>query len=212
MPKYVILDQRNGYKAVAKADNEYGLIDQAIKKALGGGYIAKKVDLFDEDQIRLPDLIKGESQKEEIVNVPNAPKKGIPDGTYLCSDAWTSGNPGIGGYQVVQFTVLDGIVTEKKKILGRDFTDPHTNNFFELAGIGAALRYLKENPGIESIYSDSNTALSWIRMRHHKAIHDHEAISKMIDAIASLQNGVSLLKWDTEHFGEILADFGRKHK
>jgi ribonuclease HI len=68
------------------------------------------------------------------------------------------------------------------------------------------------------IYSDSRTALSWIRNRHSRTTIKATAANAQVrallaraDAWISTHNIPNpLLKWNTEVWGETPADFGRK--
>lgn len=71
----------------------------------------------------------------------------------ICSDAGTHGNPGPCEYQV---TDLNG------NVLGHKHLGIHTNNYAELAGIGAMIQ-LAIAQGHQKLYTDSKIAMIWIR-------------------------------------------------
>ena len=73
---------------------------------------------------------------------------------YAYCDCWTSGNPGRGGYKVV--------TREKAILVERSWNNPHTNNWYELAGIGAGVKYLITKYGGGVLYSDSNICMGWL--------------------------------------------------
>lgn len=94
-----------------------------------------------------------------------------------------------------------------------------TNNIGEyIAIIHAASLLARRGDYKTPIYSDSRTALSWIRRRRSnttiKPTAENERVIELLrraDAWIAANNIVNpLLKWDTEHWGEIPADFGRK--
>jgi len=93
-----------------------------------------------------------------------------------------------------------------------------TNNLGEFLGIVHALAYLHKIDSLVPVYTDSRTALKWLKEKTVKTKLPRdaktEALFELIDrALVWLntheyQNAV--LKWDTENWGEIPADFGRK--
>jgi ribonuclease HI len=122
----------------------------------------------------------------------------------ICSDAGTHGNPGPCEYQVCD---LKGRVLEHKHL------GVHTNNYAELAGIGAMLRYAAEHD-IEKCWTDSQIAIGWIDSgRLGPTVRERDVIMTMvkeIQGILSKNPKLNLLKWHTKKWGEIPADFGRK--
>lgn len=124
--------------------------------------------------------------------------------TGICSDAGTHGNPGPCEYQVCD---LDGKVLEHKRL------GVHTNNYAELAGIGAMVKYAIANK-VEKCWTDSQIAIGWINSgRIGPTVHERDVILKMalrIQVMLSENPKVQLLKWHTKKWGEIPADFGRK--
>jgi ribonuclease HI len=94
-----------------------------------------------------------------------------------------------------------------------------TNNVGEFLALVHALAHLKNtgNPDFP-IYSDSRTAMSWVRNKKVKTTLAPTPANKklfvlMDRAIAWLKSNRysnPILKWDTENWGEIPADFGRK--
>ena len=125
-------------------------------------------------------------------------------------DAACSGNPGVMEYQGVH-TEDGGQLFHKKFSLG-------TNNIGEFLAIVHALALLKKNEDKRPVYTDSKTALGWVMKRkcntklvkNAKTKELHEVIGR---AEIWLQNNTyvnKILKWDTENWGEIPADFGRK--
>lgn len=94
-----------------------------------------------------------------------------------------------------------------------------TNNIGEyLAVIHAAALFARAGDTTTPIYSDSRTALSWLRRGHSNTKIEPTpenapllAVLARADAwLASHSIPNPILKWDTEHWGEIPADFGRK--
>lgn len=136
--------------------------------------------------------------KKVTASTAAIPKEGI------CSDAGTHGNPGPCEFQV---TDLDG-----NRLLHKHL-GTHTNNYAELAGIGAMVQYAIANNETQ-LYTDSKIAMIWIEKgRLGPNVHEAELLMKMIVKIRSLlakNPQLKLLKWHTKTWGEIPADFGRK--
>lgn len=94
-----------------------------------------------------------------------------------------------------------------------------TNNVAEYLALIHALAFLKKTGNDHTaVYSDSRTAMSWLRNRGHKSTlaptPNNARIFELLErADRWIQTNVSynrVIKWDTEHWGEIPADFNRK--
>ena len=93
-----------------------------------------------------------------------------------------------------------------------------TNNIGEFLAIVHALALIEQRGANVTVYSDSRTAISWIRQKKCKTKLERtpqtEEVFRMVDrAEAWLQAHewkTPILKWDTDRWGEIPADFGRK--
>ncbi|ANQ49694.1 ribonuclease H family protein [Flammeovirga yaeyamensis] len=94
-----------------------------------------------------------------------------------------------------------------------------TNNIGEFLGIVHALAYLKQHKYDQTIvYTDSRTAMKWVREKKIKTTleknNKNAQLFDMIDrAIKWLETNTymnPIRKWETKHWGEIPADFGRK--
>jgi ribonuclease HI len=130
----------------------------------------------------------------------------------LSVDAACSGNPGKMEYR--------GVYTKTKDQIFHQGPFPEgTNNVGEFLAIVHGLAYLKKEGRLTTpIYSDSKTAQAWVRNRKAKTNLEQTARNKPIFDLLdratkwletnSYQNPI--LKWDTENWGEIPADFGRK--
>jgi ribonuclease HI len=127
-------------------------------------------------------------------------------------DAACSGNPGVMEYQ--------GVWTEDGTVLF--YQGPFregTNNIGEFLALVHALALLqKKGDDKTPVYSDSRTAISWINRK--KANTKLERNSKNAELFTLIHRGEKwlkehqwnnpILKWETEKWGEIPADFGRK--
>lgn len=130
----------------------------------------------------------------------------------ICVDAACSGNPGDMEYR--------GVTTFDKTELFR--VGPirmGTNNIGEFLAIVHALAMFKKlEDDSTTIYTDSKTAMAWIRKKkaNTKLFEKHNNPSLKQLVLRGEQwlkaNPVvnPILKWDTENWGEIPADFGRK--
>lgn len=127
-------------------------------------------------------------------------------------DAACSGNPGIMEYR--------GVVTDTGTELFRQgpFING-TNNIGEFLAIVHALALLNKTGDTERIiYTDSRTALAWIRNKKIKTVLKKDSRNAIIfdlieRAIKWLNTNTyenNIIKWNTKEWGEIPADFGRK--
>ncbi|MBB6460125.1 ribonuclease H1 domain-containing protein [Flammeovirga kamogawensis] len=94
-----------------------------------------------------------------------------------------------------------------------------TNNIGEFLGIVHALAFLKQHQYHDTIvYTDSRTAMKWVRDKKLKTTltknSKNKIIFELIDrAVSWLEHNSyknPILKWETKAWGEIPADFGRK--
>ena len=135
--------------------------------------------------------------------------KPIPDS--LSVDAACSGNPGILEYR--------GVDTKTGIELFRQGPFPEgTVNIGEFLALVHGLAYLKKIKSNIPIYSDSRTAIKWVKTKVVKTklqrTPKNEELFKLVDrAVNWLHNNTFpniILKWETAAWGEIPADFGRK--
>ena len=126
-------------------------------------------------------------------------------------DASCMGNPVIMEYQGVDLATGQTIFR-----IG-PFRDA-TNNIGEYLAIVHALALLEKRGERRTIYSDSRTGMSWVRRgRANTKIKPTEANAQLRELIRRADHWLGshsfrtpILKWDTERWGEIPADFGRK--
>jgi ribonuclease HI len=129
----------------------------------------------------------------------------------LAVDAACSGNPGKMEYRGV-------IVDAHHEVFHRGPYEEGTNNIGEFLALVLGLAYLKVNHLPWILYSDSKTAISWVKQKKCKTKIDWTAKNrKLYDDVLKaeewLRNNTwttTIKKWDTDHWGEIPADFGRK--
>lgn len=127
-------------------------------------------------------------------------------------DAACSGNPGTMEYQ--------GVWTADKSLLFHfGPVEDGTNNVGEFLAIVHALALLeKKKDSTTPIYTDSKTALSWVRKKKaNTKLARTERNKELFEMIGRAEKWLAthtwknpLIKWETEDWGEIPADFGRK--
>lgn len=130
----------------------------------------------------------------------------------ICVDAACSGNPGDMEYR--------GVVTSTGQEIFKVGPFPEgTNNIGEFLAIVHALALLKKAGKPKTIiYTDSQTAMAWVRDKKLRSTlqptQANKPIFELVDrAVTWLrQNSYEnkIIKWDTARWGEIPADFGRK--
>lgn len=126
-------------------------------------------------------------------------------------DAACAGNPGILEYQ--------GVETVSKKPIFKMGPFPEgTVNLGEFLAIVHGIALLKKHNSDLPIYSDSRTALAWVRNKKIKTNLERNAKNKelfeLVDRAVTWLNtntySNKILKWETEIWGENPADYGRK--
>lgn len=129
----------------------------------------------------------------------------------LCVDAACSGSPGPVEYRAVDTG------TGKQLFHAGPYRDG-TNNVGEFLAIVRALAWLSKNRSYIPVYSDSESAIAWVKARRCRTKLERTAANAQLFALIAsaekwlaenqIMNGV--LKWDSELWGENPADFGRK--
>lgn len=155
---------------------------------------------------------------KEVTSLVGTPKSGEkPVSPAFAVDAACSGNPGKMEYQgvFVDFGVEPAL---RREIFKSPVFPNGTNNIGEFLAIVHALAMQKKNGWHYPIYSDSVNAQLWIRQKKCKTKLAHnagnDALFQLIERAEKWLNenaiDVPILKWKTEIWGEIPADFGRK--
>ena len=135
----------------------------------------------------------------------------VPEGS-IAVDAACQGNPGQMEYR--------GVNPHTGELIFHVGPYPNgTNNIGEFLAIVHALALLqKKHLKQAAIYSDSATAISWVRRRRaNTKLHFDRSNEDVRDLLERATHWLSehsftnpIIKWDTEKWGEIPADFGRK--
>jgi ribonuclease HI len=138
-------------------------------------------------------------------------KIGQPNYNSISVDAASSGNPGKMEYR--------GVVTKTKKQLFKQGPfEEGTNNIGEFLALVHGLALLKKNNSNQIIYTDSRTAISWIKKktcntkleRNEKNKPVFDLIERALIWLKENTYSTTIVKWETKAWGEIPADFGRK--
>lgn len=138
-------------------------------------------------------------------------KIGKPILDSISVDAACSGNPGLMEYRGVE-------TKSKKQLFIKGPFEQGTNNIGEFLALVHGISLLKKNNCNLPIYSDSITAISWIKKKKcktnlEKNIKNTPLFELINRAEIWLQQNTfenKILKWETKAWGEIPADFGRK--
>ncbi len=126
-------------------------------------------------------------------------------------DVSCRGNPGIVEYKGVDTKTGEVLFSFDQKLIG-------TNNIGEFLAIVHALAYLKKRGSNRTIYSDSEIAIKWVKEKKVKStLPRTEATEPIWSLVERAERWLKdneyenkILKWDTEKWGEIKADYGRK--
>lgn len=130
----------------------------------------------------------------------------------IAVDGACAGNPGMMEYRGVD--VKSGIELFHVGPLADG-----TNNVAEYLALVHALAYLyAKGDSTTPIYSDSRTGRSWLKNRGHRSkLERTPRNAKIFELLERADNWIRthetrnpVLRWDTDAWGEIPADFGRK--
>jgi len=127
------------------------------------------------------------------------PKKGI------CVDAGTEGNPGNCFYR--------GLDLETGEILFEEELGLGTNNIGEFLALVHAIHHCTKNKISPNIYTDSKTAMAWVRNKKTKTTFKGDInprLDKACEYLNKINTKLNVVKWETKKWGEIPADYGRK--
>jgi len=151
-------------------------------------------------------------KKHNVLLSPEMLQKiGLPNYHSIAVDAASSGNPGKMEYQ--------GVDTKTKKVLFKQGPfEQGTNNIGEFLALVHGLAYLKKQQSNRILYTDSRTALSWVRKKKcNSTLKQNKVNTLLFERITRAENWLKnntyitiIVKWETKAWGEIPADFGRK--
>jgi ribonuclease HI len=153
----------------------------------------------------------GKNAKAKKPTQEEIAKVGLPNFESISVDGACSGNPGLMEYRGVYSKTGEEIFRQGP------FKDG-TNNVGEFLALVHGLAFLKQKNSNLPVYTDSKTALVWVRGKKAKTKLDKtenngilfELIQRAEKWLAENEYSTPILKWETEVWGEIPADFGRK--
>jgi len=133
------------------------------------------------------------------------------DYNSISVDVGTRGNPGPVEYKGVDTQSGDILFSHGPIAKG-------TNNLGEFLAIVHGLAYLKQKGSTQTIYSDSANALKWLKQKKVSSTLVRDASTEEIWTLVDraeqwLRTNTyknKVLKWETQSWGEIRADYGRK--
>ena len=153
----------------------------------------------------------GKNAKAKKPSAEEIARVGLPDFESISVDAACSGNPGLMEYR--------GVYTKTgEQIFHQGPFKDGTNNVGEFLALVHGLAFLKQKNSSLPVYTDSKTALAWIKTKKAKTKLDltanntilFELIQRAEKWLAENEFSTKIMKWETEVWGEIPADFGRK--
>ena len=153
----------------------------------------------------------GKDTKKTILSAEELKKYGKPIVPSLSVDAACAGNPGKMEYRGVD-------TRTKKQLFIQGPFEEGTNNIGEFLAIVHGLALLKKKNSDKIIYTDSKTAISWVKKKacNTKLVQNdkNKSLFELVErALHWLKNNdfnTVIVKWETKAWGEIPADFGRK--
>lgn len=133
------------------------------------------------------------------------------DGNAWAVDAACAGNPGRMEYQCIDLAT-------GARVFHLGPLDGATNNIGEFLAIVHAIALMEQRGLRLTLYSDSRTGMAWVRRcKANTKIDPRKANPKVIELINRAEQWLlghtfrpPIRKWQTEEWGEIPADFGRK--
>lgn len=155
--------------------------------------------------------------KDTVPMVDMSKAKEQPVSPAIAVDAACSGNPGKMEYQGV-FVDFGTQPPTRVDLFKSPKFENGTNNIGEFLAIVHALAWMKQKHVKYPLYSDSVNAQLWIKQKQCKTklepnaknAYLFELIQRAENWLKNNEIEVPILKWKTEIWGEIPADFGRK--
>lgn len=169
---------------------------EAAKEALKGNY---------KDYIGKTSKFKSELSEAQLKKI------GQPNYNSIAVDAAVSGNPGKMEYRGVE-------TKSKKQLFIQGPFEEGTNNIGEFLAIVHGLAFLKKHQSNLIMYTDSRTAMSWVKKKKCNTklerTEKNKTLFELVDRaehwLKTNTYNTVIVKWETKAWGEIPADFGRK--
>ena len=178
---------------------------------------AKFKSFASEDEARREFMLGYPASRSEQVKqyaVSTAAVPALPAGIStqaLAVDAACSGNPGQMEYR--------GVYLQNRRQVFHFGPVWGTNNIGEFLAIVHALALMKQRGLDLPVYSDSRNAILWVRKKQCRTkLVRNSRTEELFRLIARAEQWLKnntytnrIIKWETSEWGEIPADFGRKH-
>jgi len=133
-----------------------------------------------------------------------------PIGEFLCVDASWITTSGASEYRGV-------LMPHGEVVFSQGPFPKGTNNVVEFLALVHGLAWCKQKGYNFTIYSDSRTALAWLFKKKANTKLTGAGSEKLLELLDRAENWLvantwenTVRKWETEHWGEIPADYGRK--
>lgn len=153
-------------------------------------------------------------EANNFISATTVVKPKIPATTYSknsinCDGAYSSSTG------IMEFKIQD---TKSGDLIRKKLYSCGTNNIAEFLGLCYAMKYLDmTNSRKTIIYTDSITAISWVKNKNINTVFDYKSndrlnrdVEECLYFIRNTDSTFNIKKWDTVNWGEIPSDFGRK--
>ncbi len=185
---------------------------EQIKKFKGPQYISFESQAEAEKAFKgkYYDFLK-KGKKKRTLTAEQLKRIGKPNPNAITVDAAVSGNPGKLEYRGVDLQT-------RKQIFRQGPFEDGTNNIGEFLAIVHGLAWLKKRGSNKLIYTDSKTTMGWVKKKKcNTKLQANEKNAELFTLVTRAENWLAknafttvIVKWETEAWGEIPADFGRK--
>ena len=209
-----------GFPDKASAETAYALGFSGFEKTENG---KRKTENSSNSVLRFTSHSVGEPKVTSLWSVRASPF-GVPFSTFIAVDAACSGNPGKMEYQGV-FVDMGTQPPTTTQLFKSPVFENGTNNIGEFLAIVHALAWQKQKRVFFPVYSDSVNAQKWVREKKCRTkLQPNDKNAYLFELVGRAEkwlrenedwmrqnaNQIPVLKWKTDIWGEIPADYGRK--